>query len=74
VLLENQKKVLYVEVLCVIYGMLEAALHWYKKFRKDLEGMGFIFNPHDPCVANEQVQGLQQTILFQVEPHVEVSE
>jgi hypothetical protein len=36
VVLENQKKVLYVEVLKAIYGMLEAALLWYKTFRKDL--------------------------------------
>jgi hypothetical protein len=45
--LENRKKVLYVEVLKAIYGMLEAALLWYKTFRKDLEDIGFIFNPYD---------------------------
>jgi hypothetical protein len=64
--LENRKKVLYVEVLKAIYGMLEAALLWYKTFRKDLEDIGFIFNPYDPCVANKKVQGSQQTILFHV--------
>jgi hypothetical protein len=42
VVLENRKKVLYVEVLKAIYGMLEAALLWYKTFRKDLEDNGFI--------------------------------
>jgi hypothetical protein len=67
VVLENHKKVLYVEVLKAIYGMLEAALLWYKTFRKDLEDVGFIFNPYNPCVANKKVQGLQQTILFHVE-------
>jgi hypothetical protein len=30
VVLESQKKVIYVEVLKAIYGMLEAALLWYK--------------------------------------------
>jgi hypothetical protein len=45
VVLENHKKVLYVEVLKAIYGMLEAALLWYKTFRKDLEDNGFVFNP-----------------------------
>jgi hypothetical protein len=30
VVLENRKKVLYIEVLKAIYGMLEAALMWYK--------------------------------------------
>jgi hypothetical protein len=67
VVLENQKKVLYVEVLKAIYGMPEAALLWYKTFRKDLEDIGFIFNPYDPCGANKKVQGSQQTILFHVD-------
>jgi hypothetical protein len=42
VVLENRKKVLYVEVLKAIYGMLEAALLWCKTFRKDLKDIGFI--------------------------------
>jgi Reverse transcriptase (RNA-dependent DNA polymerase) len=67
VVLENRKKVLYVEVLKAVYGMLEAALLWYKTFRKDLEDIGFIFNPYDPCVANRKVQGSQQTILFHLD-------
>jgi hypothetical protein len=67
VVLENRKKVLYVEVLKAIYGMIKAALLWYKTFRKDLEDAGFIFNPYDPCVANKKVQGSQQTILFHVD-------
>jgi hypothetical protein len=67
VVLENRKRVLYVEVLKAIYGMLEAALLWYKTFRKDLEDIGFIFNPYDPCVASRKVQGSQQTILFHVD-------
>jgi hypothetical protein len=67
VVLENQKKVLYVEVLKAIYGMLEAALLWYKTFRKDLKDNGFVFNPYDPCVANKKVQGSQQTIVFHVD-------
>jgi hypothetical protein len=40
--LENCKKVPKVEVLNAIYGMLEAALLWYKTFRKDLEDIGFV--------------------------------
>jgi hypothetical protein len=67
VVLESRKKVLYVEVLKAIYGMLKAALLWYKTFRKDLEDIGFIFNPYDPCMANKKVQGSQQTILFHVD-------
>jgi hypothetical protein len=67
-MLENHKKVIFaVKVLKAIYRMLEAALLlWYKTFRKDLEDIGFIFNPYDPCVANKKVQGSQhsQTIMF----------
>jgi hypothetical protein len=45
VVLDTRKKVLYAEVLKAIYGMLEAALLWYKTFRKDLKDNGFVFNP-----------------------------
>jgi hypothetical protein len=58
IVLENCKKVLYVEVLKAMYGMLEAALLWYKTFRKDLKDIGFVFNPYNPCAANKKVQGL----------------
>ena len=67
VVMEKGRKVLYVVVLRAIYGMLEAALLWYKKFRNELEGVGFKFNPYDPCVANRVVRKLQQTIVFHVD-------
>ena len=67
VVYENGKKVLYVEILQAMYGMLEAALLWYDEFRKDLEGEGFEFNPYDPCVANKMVKGRQFTIRFHVD-------
>ena len=65
--MENGKKTLYVQVMKAIYGMLQAALLWYKKFRKDLEEHGFKFNKYDPCVANKMVRGKQQTIRFHVD-------
>ena len=67
VVFENGKKVLYVQVLQGLYGMLIAALLWYKKFKSDLEQEGFIFNPYDACVANKQVKENQQTIHFHVD-------
>lgn len=67
VVYEKGRKVLYVRVLRAIYGMLIAALLWYKTFRKDLEEQGFKFNPYDPCVANRTVGGKQHTILFHVD-------
>ena len=41
VVFEKQRKVIYVQVLKAIYGMLQAALLWYNKFRQELEKEGF---------------------------------
>ena len=59
---KNKRKVIYVVVDKALYGMLQAALLWYEKFRSDLEGIGFKFNPYNPCIANRIVDGEQQTI------------
>ena len=67
VVYENGRKVLYVQVLRALYGMLVSALLWYKQFRSDLESYGFVFNPYDPCVANKIVDGTQHTIRFHVD-------
>lgn len=67
VVLEKNRKVVYVQVLRAIYGMLQASLLWYKKFRADLEGIGFIFNAYDPCVANRTKNGAQHTVRFHVD-------
>ena len=67
VVFENGRRVIYVWVLRAIYGMLVAALLWYNKFKTKLEGVGFIFNPYDPCVANRDMEGTQQTIIFHVD-------
>ncbi len=67
VVYEKSRKVVYVRVLRGIYGMLQAALLWYSKFRKDLEEIGFIFNPYDPCIANKMINDKQHTIRFHVD-------
>jgi hypothetical protein len=54
IVLENHKKVLYVEVLKAIYSMLEAALLWYKTYRKDLEDIGFCFQPIQPMRGKQE--------------------
>ena len=64
---ERGRKVLYVEVLRAIYGMLEAAMLWYHEFRKRLEEIGFKFNDYDACVANRTVKGRQHTIRYHVD-------
>ena len=67
VVIENGKRVLYVIVIQALYGMILAALLWYKRLRTDLEKIGFKFNPYDPCVANRKVRKKQQTIRFHVD-------
>ena len=47
--------------------MLESALLWYNKFRKDLEKEDFIFNAYNPYVANKIINGKQMTIKFHVD-------
>ena len=65
---ENGQKVVYVQILRAIYGMLVSAMLWYEKFRGELESeLGFKFNPYDGCVANRMVNGKQHTIRFHVD-------
>ena len=58
---------LYVRLPKALYGMLRAALLFYKRLRKDLEFMGFEINPYDPCVANMMVNGAQCTVCWHVD-------
>ena len=64
---EKGKPVLYLIVMRAIYGMLKSALEYYKKFRADMEGAGFVVNPYDPCVANKMVDGYQITVSWHVD-------
>ena len=59
-------KTLYLVLHKAIYGMLTASMLWYRKFRKDLENIGFKFNNFDPCVANRVIDGSQHTIHYHV--------
>ena len=63
----NGQAMLYVRLIKALYGMLRAALIFYKRLRSDLENMGFEINPYDPCVANKMVNGNQMTICWHVE-------
>ena len=67
VVMEKGKKVLYVQVLKALYGMLVSGLLWFQKLTRDLENFGFTFNPYDPCVANRTVNGYQHTIRLHVD-------
>ena len=67
VVIENGQTVIYLELLKALYGMLQSALLFYRKLRKDLEGVGFTVNPYDPCVANKMVEGSQMTVVWHVD-------
>jgi hypothetical protein len=56
--------VLYVIIAKAIYGMLQAALLFYKKLFADLKTIGFETNPYNPCVANDMVNGRQHTLTW----------
>ena len=47
--------------------MLESAMLFYKKLKKDLESIGFKFNPYNPCVANCIINGKQHTVCWHVD-------
>ena len=57
VVVEHDKKVLYLQLLKALYGCVQSALLWYELFTGTLVNMGFKLNPYDPCVANSQSKG-----------------
>ena len=57
---------LYIRLSKALYGMLRAALLFYKRLRSDLDNMGFGVNPYNPYVANKMVNGHQMTICWHV--------
>ena len=47
--------------------MLKSSLLYNKKFRKDIESVGFKVNPNDPCVVNRTVNGKQHTATWHID-------
>ena len=64
---ENGRRILYVAMSKALYGMLDSAILYYKKFRKDIEEQGYEVNPYDPCVANKMIEGKQHTVCWHVD-------
>ena len=65
--MRNGKKILYVKLKKALYGLLQAALLFYKKLSEDLIEEGFTINPYDPCVANKIIKGNQMTVVWHVD-------
>ena len=64
---EGKSRVLYLQVIKAIYGMLQSALLFYKKLKEVMGKKGFEINPYDPCVANRTVGGKQHTVTWHVD-------
>jgi hypothetical protein len=64
---EGTHKVVYIEMIKALYGMLQSMLLYYKKFCKDLEEIGFKINLYNPCVANRVVNNKQHTVTWHVD-------
>ena len=64
---ENGRKVLYLQLLKALYGTLKAALLWYELYVSKLQGMGFVLNPYDLCVANKVINEKQCTVGWYVD-------
>lgn len=58
---ESRKKVLYVQILKAINGMIESALLWYSLYSDVLQQEVFAINKIDKCVANKTINGKQCT-------------
>jgi len=67
VVYENGKKVLYVQIMKALYGIMKSSLLYYNKFRKDIEEEGYKVNPYDPCVADKMISGKQHTVAWHVD-------
>jgi hypothetical protein len=67
VVIENGKKVLYLQLKKALYGCVRSALLWYELFAGTLKKMGFELNPYDPCIANKVIEGAQCTIAWYVD-------
>jgi len=67
---ENEKPVLYVQILKALYGMIESALLWYLLYIEVLLKHGFELNPVDKCVANKIIDGKQCTIGLHVDDNM----
>ena len=53
VVYENGQKVLYLVMRKALYGMIESSLLCYKKFRGDIEDIGYKVNPYNMCCQQD---------------------
>lgn len=67
IMIEHGKPVLYAVLKKVLYGMLQAALKFWRQITADLISLDYTVNPYDWCVANKIVNGKQHTVGWHVD-------
>jgi len=67
---ENGKKVLYVQILKALYGMIESALLWYELFSTVLKEEGFEVNKIDKYIEQKYFNGKPCTIGWYVDDNI----
>ena len=65
--MEWRGNLLYLRLRTSLYGIIHVELLWYETFSSCLRGDGLKLNPHDPCVANKEINGKQCTIYWHVD-------
>ena len=63
----NGNKIMYVQMVKALYGVLQSSLLYYKQFRTDMVSIGFVVIPYESCVAKRRVEGSQQTVTWHVD-------
>ena len=51
-------------MLKALYGIINSALLYRKKFRKDIESIGFLVSPYDMYIVNRMINGKQHILLI----------
>ena len=63
------KKVISYLTHCVklkkaIYGLVQAARQWWKKFKTAMEGIGYVASPIDPCLFIKKKEGQDPSFII----------
>ena len=66
VVLDNGRKVLYMEAQKVVYGMVYSDLLFWLDLSGLLDKQGYVMNPYDICCMNKMINGAQCTIVWNV--------
>ena len=65
--MEKGQRVLRVESLKALHGLLKSALSFYRKFVADVKDVDHELNDCDLCIANKIANGKQHTLVWHVD-------